>query len=109
LAARFFVGRPIAKQIEQMAVVRHHVRCDRRMRPVGAPHQHVWIGANERVVERPRIGIVGILRGKPIHRRDFDMGVAVADELEQGLEILIADATLRRHHAEMIDDHRHVA
>ena len=109
LATNSFVRRPIMKQIEQMAVVRHHVGGDRRMRPVGAPHQHVRIGAHERVVQRPRIGIVGILRGQPVHRRDFDMDVAIADEFQQRLKILIVDAALRRHHAEMIDDHRHVA
>jgi len=34
--------------------------------------------------------------------------VAVADELQQGLEIRILDSGDRRDHAEMVDDHRHL-
>ena len=42
-----------------MPIIRHDRRVDRRMRPVGAPQQPLRIGAQQRVVKRPRIGVVG--------------------------------------------------
>ena len=86
-AAAFRVRRPVMKQIEQMAVVRHDVGWDRRMRPVGAPHQPLRIGAHQRVMERPRIRIVGELHGQAIGRRQFDVCMSLTDELQQRLEV----------------------
>ena len=59
---RRLVRRPRLKQFEQMSGI-GHLALDARMRPVAAPYQPFRIGPHQRLVKRPRIGIIGRVAG----------------------------------------------
>ena len=92
-----------------MPIVRHQRGGDGRMRPVGAPHQPLRIGGDQRLVQRARVGIIRKLRGDAVGRRDLDVHGALADQPQKRLEIRFVHAARRLHHAVVIDDHRHRA
>src|SRR3984957_19944802 len=58
------LGRPLLEQLEQAPGIRHFA-FDARMRPVAAPDQAIGVGAHQRLVERPRVGIVRRASAEP--------------------------------------------
>ena len=103
--------RPASSQTTNPANARRPASPRRRSRDAASrcPTSAVPDWRDQRLVQRPHVGIVGKLRRDAIGRRHFHMRMPVADQLQQRLEIRIADAARGRHHHVVIDDHRHVA
>ena len=100
--------RPLVEQVDEMAVVGHDLGGDLRVRPVGAPEQPLRIGAQQRLVERLRVGIVRIPLGQAIRRRQLHMHVAVTDQPQQRLEGRVVGAAFRRHVEDVVEDDGHL-
>src|SRR6266545_4681754 len=76
--SRLRVRRPRLKEIEQVAGIGHLV-LHARMRPIGPPHQPVRVGAHQRLMEGPRVGIIRRLVAEPVRARKLDPAAAVTD------------------------------
>ena len=99
------IRRPFLKQLEQVPDI-GHLALDARMRPVAAPHQPFRIGRYQRLVKRPRIGIVGRILADAMRARQFCPAPPLADRAQQALETIRLGARARVGPSHVIDHHR---
>ena len=82
-----------------------HFALDARMRPVAAPYQPLRIGLHQRLVKRPRVGIVGRVLAETMRARQLGPAPAFADGAKQALEALGGGAGAGVGAAHMVDHH----
>src|SRR5262245_45080592 len=63
-----------------------HLALDARMRPVAAPDESIGIGAHQRLMEGPRIGIIRRVAAEAMRARQFCPAPTLADRAQQALE-----------------------
>ena len=102
---RRFIRRPRLKQFEQMPGV-GHLALDARMRPVAAPHQPFRIGLHQRLVERPRVGVIRRVLAEAMRAGQFGPAPALADRAQQALKAFCGSAGAGIGAAHVIDHDR---